>query len=58
MARKEDAKRKVQKKLSLNRETIRDLTPGKDTTTAVRAGARAQTENNTCVFPSTLPTRC
>ena len=58
MARKEDDKRKPRKTLTLTRETIRDLTPGKDKSTAVRAGAKAQTQNNTCVCPSTLPTRC
>ena len=38
MDRKEDDKRKVQKKLSLNKETLRDLTPKKDNAAALRGG--------------------
>ena len=38
MARKESAKRKIQKKLTLNKETIRDLTSTKGTADAVRGG--------------------
>ena len=38
MARKEDAKRKTRKKLTLSRETIRDLAPKKDKGDVVRGG--------------------
>ena len=38
MARKEDAKRKTRRKLTLSKETIRDLTPTKDKDAAVRGG--------------------
>jgi hypothetical protein len=39
MARKEDDKRKVQKKLTLNKATIRDLTTRKEKADVVRGGA-------------------
>ena len=38
MAKKEDAKRKTRKKLTLSKETIRDLTAKKDQGGAVRGG--------------------
>ena len=38
MATTDDAKRKMQRKLTLSKETIRDLTPRKDKGDAVRAG--------------------
>ena len=38
MARKDDAKRTTRKKLTLSKETIRDLTTAKDRGDAVRGG--------------------
>ena len=38
MARKEDAKRKTRRKLTLSKETIRDLTPKKHNADVVRGG--------------------
>ena len=39
MTMKKDAKRTTRKKLTLNRETIRDLTPKKSKVDVVRGGA-------------------
>ena len=39
MTMKKDAGRTMRKKLTLKRETIRDLTPKKDKTDVVRGGA-------------------
>ena len=38
MATNEDAKRTTRRKLTLSKETIRDLTPAKDRADAVRGG--------------------
>ena len=43
MGRKEENRRKARKKLTLSKETIRDLTPKKDNTAAVRGGGGRNT---------------
>ena len=50
--------RKPRKKLTLKRQTIRDLTTKRTTADAVRAGAANQTEKYTCLCQSGLPLRC
>ena len=50
MATKETA-RQTRKKLTLKKQTIRDLTAKRDTAGAVRAGAKADSDNNTCLCP-------
>jgi hypothetical protein len=50
--------RKSRQKLTLKKQTIRDLTTKRTTADAVRAGAANQTEKYTCLCQSGLPTRC
>ena len=49
MAKKEDAKRKTRKKLTLSKETIRDLTPKKDNADVVRGGKPTTPQSCTCM---------
>lgn len=46
MATKDDVKRPPQRKLTLSKETIRDLTPRSGTADALRGGARRSGQPN------------
>ena len=57
MATKDEIKRKPRKKLTLTKETIRDLTMKNDPARDLRAGVRASCSGG-CTVPTTWTATC